>query len=1003
MKLKKNKRFKLFLSQQIMKTSMLFFGILLVKLLSAQNIVYVGGTLTNNRIWNSDSIYVVYQDLRIPEGVKLIIPQGTTIKVVQSRGIYVEGIMRVGSFEPNIHDSVYFMSNSQKNSNLWRWKGIVYKNSIAQDSNFIVNANIKDVETAIELSECENVKIKNCKLYESQQEAVKIEDSKNCLITNCNIFHNYLGITMYSTTLHKTLGNKIINNFFDNENHNLYIYSEIGSVMKNNLIKENIIQNGNNGIWIDNAGEHGIEYNIILKNIFISNGGNVGYALFTATDSTYIINNIFWKNNIAIYCEQNVNDCVISNNSLYKNNIGIDINRNAKKIEITNNTFSSQKIAVDFSETLNNTFSHNNIFSHTYNNIVVNETNENFNITDNFWNTLSDSIIDNLIWDKKDNPVLGTLYYNPILVNADTTNPVSPPYLVKKQWINGKTLVSWSKNKEKDVVGYKIYWGDFERYAFSDSLITGLDTSIYTQTALNQAVAVTAYDTSGKLLNKQLSGHESPYSFSVVYPYAGKDKVICKYQNAFVITDSNIPFAYKKIKWLTSGDGSFNNDSIINPIYYPSYNDIQTGKVILTLHVQNNNNQWLDDISKLTIMDNPLAYAGNDTTIFNTDSLSLDDATALNFNQLLWKTGGDGFFNNDTIINPIYFAGEHDKQQRFVTLYFYVYSQCGFSSDSLKLYITPAWQLNGKIWFDDLTFKNAVIMAQRKNDTSSKSITMANVQPDGIFHFDKLKEGNYFLYAVPDTNIISTALPTYYVNTLRWQNSYLMPIFANTYDVDIHIRNSVVNFPDGVGTISGHFAFSGSSLNFNSYFQSWFSENNNVIPISNGMPNATILLYDVKMKNVFRFALTDKNGNFVFKNLPFGNYRVDVEMADYNSNPSSIITLTPDNNNISNIILEINQKKIFAKFIPNKNSSQLDVYPNPVSNILNVSSKHIKSPIAIFKLFNLQGRCVLSKPIIKKNSSDYFAISGFQQLPSGAYSGLIFANNKLFTFRVIKQ
>ena len=40
--------------------------------------------------------------------------------------------------------------------------------------------------------------------------------------------------------------------------------------------------------------------------------------------------------------------------------------------------------------------------------------------------------------------------------------------------------------------------------------------------------------------------------------------------------------AYTSLEWTTSGDGSFNNTSILDPVYTPGAQDIQNGSVTIT-------------------------------------------------------------------------------------------------------------------------------------------------------------------------------------------------------------------------------------------------------------------------------------------------------------------------------------------------------------------------------------------------------------------------------------
>ncbi len=974
----------------------------------SSQIVYVGGTLTHDRVWSRDTIYVIYQDLIVPKDIKLQINPGVTVKVLQSRGIYVDGTLQVGSQDTLDTDTVFFMSNSQKDNLVWRWKGIVYRDQTAEHTNFIINASVKDAENAIEINGSESILIKNTKIFNTQQVGIKLINSHNCTIENCDIVENYMGIELNADFLHKTSNIIIKNNYLQNENHNIYFYRKAGAIMIDNIVEGNLIKNGNNGVWIDNAGETGIEHNTVKGNIFVSVGGNAGYALFTSNDSTYITNNIFWKNNIAVYLERGVNSNRISYNSFYENISGIIVNRVSDNNLIIKNTFSHQKsVDVDFSETGNNIFTNNNLFPEKEKEkLLINETNLDIDISGNFWNNEPDTVIDKLIWDKNDNALLGLCKYKPLLEQADTIAPVSPPFLVKKQIIDGQLIVSWTHNKEKDIKGYNIYWGNFNRYSFQNKTTNGNDTSALVNTGFEQNIAVTAYD-SANTANGQHTGHESPFSFALPYPYAGNDQIICKYQNSIQLSESTVPFAYKEIKWTTNGDGTFIQNNVLHPEYFPGEQDIENKKVLLTLWVKTMEENWISDGLTLFVYDNPKAFAGNDTLITENDSLNLVNASAQNFSNVVWQTNGDGRFENDTVLNTVYYPGINDMTNGNTELYLFVFSKCGFTSDTLKLSISKTWQLNGMVWGDNAPFSQAVLLAVKNNDTTSKNPTVAKLQPDGSFSFNNLREGEYFIYAVPDTNAGGNFMPVYYKDRCLWQNSYILPLYSNTYDVDLHLKKTDF-LPQGTGSISGKFLYSPLIKAGSGYFTNWFSENQTIIPGTNGIPNVTVLLYNKGMNKIFKYTLTGINGNFTFQNLPFGDYIVNAEMAGYSSMHSGIITLSPQNPDVTDITLNVNKNKtISVNYTGNNNlTKNINLYPNPFTDyiFINIKDTLIKKSSITVKIFDNTGTPLIYQTFsgIKDN------IIKMDLLPLTKYHSRLFfveiiTNRKKSLFKIIRN
>ncbi len=984
---------------------LLFLFIFFSHDLLAQNLVYVGGTLQGNRFWSNDSIYVVFQDLRIADSASLTIEPGALVKVVQGRGITVNGILRAGNPDNTI-DTVRFSANSQKGIAAWRWKGIVFQNCTYNDSSYVFYAEIKDAETAIELNGCNGIEISGCKITGNQNSGIAIFNSVRCKISNCDITGNYTGIEMNASLLHKASDNIIENNFLQNENYNIYMYRQMGGIMNNNVVSYNLLQNSNNGLWIDNEGDAGVEKNDVEKNIFINNGGNAGYAVFISNDSTNVIDNIFWKNNIAVFCEQNITDVNIIGNSFYQNHTGIILGRQSFGYSIHQNTFSSQLFrTVIFRELTQNQFTFNNIICiDTLFRQIENETNEDGSVSNNFWNTGSDSIIKQLIWDNNDNPALGKLEYLPFLADPDTNAPPAPPLNAKKQWVNDKVRVSWKKGKEKDLKGYRLYYGDFRHYHFDNMQLAGKDT-VYTidNIDFNETIAVTTVDNNDTVAVPMLAAHESPYAMAEAFPYAGGEKIICRFHNSVTLSNSTVPYSYQQIIWRTNGDGQFNDSTILHPVYYPGQNDIDGGKVMLTIRVLGSDDTLHSDSFMLYIYDDPVSVAGSDKVISENDTLFLSEAVAENYQHVQWITSGDGYFGNDSVVNTYYVPGTEDKINGQVTLSFFVYSLCGYAVDTLSVSLLPEYSLEGSVRLNNSDFGNAVILAVDPGDSAFRSENIAYSQPDGRFFYPGLLEGNYYLYAVPDT-ALREAFPTYYAENLFWQQAYLLPFNAITKDVDIQMIPDNILLPEGEGSISGHFDFPAGSKRFSSYFYKWFASSGEKISSKNGLPNVTVLLLSPNKGHPLKYTLTDQNGDFSFNRLPYGRFLLKVEIPGC-SVQSQYISITPQNKTVSGIIITLSGKNI--SITNNKKNTDTDniiLYPIPAKDNLTVYwGPDVESGTYYYYIFNTQGVEMLSGKMKVTVNQKTNRISELNELSPGIYFIHIFGNktNKSFSL-VIK-
>ena len=148
--------------------------------------------------------------------------------------------------------------------------------------------------------------------------------------------------------------------------------------------------------------------------------------------------------------------------------------------------------------------------------------------------------------------------------------------------------------------------------------------------------------------------------------FAGQDEITCA-SDDFDFICAGTATNYNAVEWTTSGTGSFDDASLINPVYSPSYDDVSSGSVILTLTVYGADETVSDDMV-LTINQSPeIVMNGNVETCAGSDYM-VSDISAQNYNQITWSTSGDGTFDDMHILEATYTPGENDIINGEVTL-----------------------------------------------------------------------------------------------------------------------------------------------------------------------------------------------------------------------------------------------------------------------------------------------------------------------------------------------
>jgi PKD repeat protein len=160
---------------------------------------------------------------------------------------------------------------------------------------------------------------------------------------------------------------------------------------------------------------------------------------------------------------------------------------------------------------------------------------------------------------------------------------------------------------------------------------------------------------------------------------AGPDIVICS--GTSVVIDAYVTGGIPPYQYLWAPATSLNNPYIYNPSASPS------NTTIYHVTVTDFGLNTAVDSTTVIVQKNPYADAGNDATICEGQSYTLS-GSANNYSNIAW-TGGDGYFNNNNILNATYTPGLNDIVSGSVILSLTVigFSPCGNAIANMTLYI----------------------------------------------------------------------------------------------------------------------------------------------------------------------------------------------------------------------------------------------------------------------------------------------------------------------------
>jgi uncharacterized protein (TIGR02145 family) len=201
--------------------------------------------------------------------------------------------------------------------------------------------------------------------------------------------------------------------------------------------------------------------------------------------------------------------------------------------------------------------------------------------------------------------------------------------------------------------------------------------------------------------------------------YAGKDTVVCG-TTPYPLTDASAlnPLS---IQWTTSGTGTFSNDTLISPVYFPSPEDVISGQVSLSLMVPGQCGSDSDAMI-LSLTPQVTVGCGPDTAICEQMDLAVTGATATHATGLLWTTTGDGHFSDSSLLNPVYSPGPADIAAGTTKLVLAATGMdpCPVISDTLQLTLSPPPNVTNAPPFSSIcsgTAAGVVLMASQPGTT----------------------------------------------------------------------------------------------------------------------------------------------------------------------------------------------------------------------------------------------------------------------------------------------
>ena len=532
----------------------------------------VSGVISSNSTWSKiNSPYKITGNVQVNSGITLTIEPG--VQVVFQDNFYLKILGTINSVG-TVGDSIIFKSSNSNN-----WAGILLVNSsttlnsdftYASGSIFKYNS-FKSSSKALFVYNS-GFYIENCK-FQDNTIGFEPRASSKGLLKSTTFLNNTTGIyteyedntTGYGVSCIKDFklqGNlfelnttganlnmnqrtfdnlQVVNNIFSSNSTGLTLGGGgYGPYLANVLISNNNFTSNTNGLNISNIYSNGyngctgtLSFPLIIEKNLINNNSSIGLSFSYSGNNHTVRNNIIDSNSVGISITGTTSSVSFQKNSLFENKKTISVNGSSgyepSSLLFSTNTFKNSSVNSSDYTILNNVTNNsnkaiaNNFIDISNIFLVKNINRGQFNLESNYVKLPSGvSSVNDLIYDINDDVSLGEVVITTPSNTLTTTAPLNPVHNVTKNLTGSGIVLTWSANTESDVSGYKIYYGGYTGYSYTNSVDVGnvTSTTVSAGIGIDENFAVTAYDASKDGTDDQFDGNESWYSTANKIPNA---------------------------------------------------------------------------------------------------------------------------------------------------------------------------------------------------------------------------------------------------------------------------------------------------------------------------------------------------------------------------------------------------------------------------------------------------------------------------------------------------
>jgi hypothetical protein len=279
---------------------------------------------------------------------------------------------------------------------------------------------------------------------------------------------------------------------------------------------------------------------------------------------------------------------------------------------------------------------------------------------------------------------------------------------------------------------------------------------------------------------------------------------------------------------------------------------------------------------------------------------------------------------------------------------------------------------------------DAFVTLLKVTDQGGYDTTATYQVSTGKYTFTDVVLADYQVHAILTDDATNNALPTYYTNTIFWEEASEVQLNNDVSDIDITIQYLTPPVALGTGVIKG--------------FVEEAEDPSGRSAASKRVGNAGVATRRVEDSGrgketytLVGYVLTNENGEFEFTHLQEATYKLNIQYPGYPMDESSDVVFDIGSGLNAEVTVtatveegQIVVRKIIVTGTWSREDYKMEMYPNPAKHFLNLEFSN-EDPTRAVRIFSINGTRIIDEKITGKT-----AALNLKPLSSGSYFLYVF-------------